>query len=141
VNSECDIRVARVALDTIVAHAREEAPAECCGLLLGAGRSIADAARARNAAGDPRSRFVIDPKDHIDLRREARSRGLDVLGFYHSHPRSSAGPSPTDLAEASYPGHLYLIVSLAAEPPEVGIYRLDAGGGGNFLHLPFVTDG
>ena len=133
--------LARAALEALVAHAREQAPDECCGLLLGTASSITEAVRAGNLSDRPRSRFLIDPKDHIDLRRNARARGLEVLGFYHSHPRSAAVPSPIDLAEAAYPGHLYLIVSLAAEPPEVAVYRLDEGGGGNFLRLPFVTVG
>src|SRR6478736_10372981 len=90
-------------VDAVLAHAREAAPAECCGLLLGTGSSVVAAARARNTASDPTRRFEIDPQDHIDARREARGRGLAVLGFYHSHPRSPAVPSPTDLAEASYP--------------------------------------
>jgi proteasome lid subunit RPN8/RPN11 len=79
-------------LRTIVDHAREAAPAECCGLLVGDSGEIVDAIRTRNIAGD-RSRFLIDPKDHIDGRRDARRRGLEVVGFYHSH-RSELSRSP-----------------------------------------------
>jgi proteasome lid subunit RPN8/RPN11 len=135
------VTLERAALETLVAHAREEAPNECCGVLLGTASSIAEAARTRNIADQPRSRFLIDPKDYIDLRRSARARRLEVLGFYHSHPASPAVPSPTDRAEAAYPGHLYLIVGLAAEPPDVAIYRLDESDGGNFLRLSVVTVG
>ena len=131
--------MARAALDAIVTHAREAAPAECCGLLLGTRSAIAEAAPAKNVADVPRSRFVIDPKDHIEGRRDARRRGLEVVGFYHSHPRSAAVPSAADRAEASYPGHLYLIVSLAVEPPDIGLFSLDGTENGNFLRLPFVT--
>jgi len=134
-------RVARAALDSIVAHAREAAPAECCGLLLGHDGVVVEAVRTLNVAADQRSRFVIDPKEHIDHRREARRRGFDVAGFYHSHPRSAVSPSAIDRAEASYADHLYLIVSLAHEPPEVGLFRLDPANAGNFLRLPFVTVG
>jgi desampylase len=133
------MRVARAALEAIIAHAREAAPAECCGLLLGCDGAVVEALRTRNVADEPLARFVIDPKDHIDHRREARRRGLDVAGFYHSHPRSAASPSVTDSAEASYPDHLYLIVSLAQEPPDVGLFKLDRAGAGNFRRLPFVT--
>ena len=91
--------------------------------------------RTRNASEDP-ARFVVDPEDHIRGRREARSRGLEVVGFYHSHPRSPALPSETDRAEASYPGYLYLIVSLAVEPHDVKLYTLV---GGEFLDVAFVT--
>ena len=109
-----------------MSHARETAPAECCGLLLGAGDAITETARTRNLSADP-NRFEVHPEDHIHTRRNARSRGLEVLGFYHSHPRSAATPSPTDLAEASYPGHLYLIVGGAAEPADVRLYRFESG--------------
>ena len=138
---ESGIRVARAAIDAIVAHAREAAPAECCGLLLGTASTVAEAARMTNIADDPGSRFVIDPKDHIDGRRRARTRGHEVVGFYHSHPLSPARPSPADLAEAAYPGHLYVIVSLVDEPPDVRLFQLDEGAGRNFLRLPFVTVG
>jgi proteasome lid subunit RPN8/RPN11 len=135
------MRVARAALETIIAHAREAAPAECCGLLLGRDGAVVEAVRTRNVADHQLSRFVIDPKEHIDRRRDARRRGLDVAGFYHSHPQSPASPSSADGAEANYPDHLYLIVSLAQEPPDVGLFRLDPADRGNFLRLPFVTVG
>src|SRR5438552_2120995 len=89
-------------LEVIMAHARAAAPGECCGILIGNDDSIDEAVRAQNIADGP-SRFLIDPKDHIDARRAARGRGLEVLGFYHSHPHSPAWPSPTDVAEAAYP--------------------------------------
>jgi proteasome lid subunit RPN8/RPN11 len=119
--------VRRAALDAAIAHARETAPAECCGMLLGTPDVVMEARPARNLATDPH-RFLIDPKDHIDARREARARAFDVVGFYHSHPHSAAVPSETDLAEASYPHHLYLIVGLAGEQPDSRLYRLDDRG-------------
>jgi len=128
--------VARAAIDAVVAHARAAAPDECCGLLLGTTGDIVGARPARNAADDARRRYVVDPKDHFDGRRDARARGLEVVGFYHSHPRSPAAPSETDRAEASYDDYLYLIVGLAAEPPQVACFRLERG---NFLEVPFVT--
>jgi desampylase len=113
--------------DAVVAHAREAVPNECCGLLLGRGDEIVEAVRARNIAIDPAARFLIEPKDHFDGMRAARQRGLEVVGFYHSHPRSPAEPSARDLAELSYPDHLYVIVSLYAEPVEVGLFRFARG--------------
>jgi proteasome lid subunit RPN8/RPN11 len=112
----------RAVRDDVIAHARETAPAECCGLLVGSAREIVAAVRAANLADNP-SRFLIDPKDHIRARRDARAGGLDVVGFYHSHPHSDARPSPTDLAEASYENHLYVIVSLTGEAADVRLYR------------------
>lgn len=120
----------------MVRHAREAAPDECCGLLLGRDDEIVEALAARNSADQPASRFVIDPRDHIRARREARARALEVVGFYHSHPRSSPEPSARDLDEFTYPGHLYAIVSLRGEPAEVSLFRFDAG---NFQRVSFVT--
>jgi proteasome lid subunit RPN8/RPN11 len=132
------VRLSNAGLRKIVAHARAVAPAECCGLLLGAAGTITDAIAARNVAASPSTRFLIDSKDHIDGRREARRRGVEVVGFYHSHPRSAAQPSETDVSEASYPDHLYLIVSLEADPPDVAVFRLDRG---RFEPVPFVRVG
>jgi len=129
------LRIAECGLRTIIEHAREAAPAECCGLLLGRGDEIVEAVRTRNIAAQP-TRFLIDPKDHIDGRREARRRGLEVVGFYHSHPHSPAEPSATDRAEAAYADHVYLIVSLASDPPAVSAFTLE---GGNFRARPLVT--
>jgi desampylase len=125
-----------VALAGIVAHARAAKPAECCGMLIGNGTSVTAAVPARNIADRP-TRFLIDPQDHLDAIRDARARGLEVLGFYHSHPHSAPVPSETDRAEASYPDLVYLIASLATEPPGIRLFRFT---GGNFLEVPFVTD-
>ena len=112
----------RAVRDAVIAHARETAPAECCGVLIGTATAIVEAVRASNLADSP-SRFLIDPQDHIRARRDARARGLDVIGFYHSHPRSDAQPSATDLAEASYEDCFYVIVGLTAETVDVRLYR------------------
>jgi proteasome lid subunit RPN8/RPN11 len=124
------------ALDAIVTHARQTAPDECCGLLLGQGDAIVDAVRAQNLAGEPAVRFLIDPADHFAARRTARERGLEVVGFYHSHPNSPAEPSERDLAEFTYAGHLYLIVSLRADPAEISLFRFDTG---SFRRASFVA--
>ena len=130
--------LARDARAAVVAHARAAAPNECCGLLLGLGEDIVEAVRTRNIADDAAKRFLIDPADHVAGRRDARQRGLDVVGFYHSHPASPPEPSARDLAEFTYPGHLYAIVSLRAEPAEVSLFRFDEG---NFRRVSFVTVG
>jgi proteasome lid subunit RPN8/RPN11 len=119
----------------VVAHAREAVPGECCGMLIGTFDGIVAAVRAINRA-DSLSRFLVDPADHIRARREARAAGLDVVGFYHSHPHSDARPSPTDLAEASYVNHLYLIVGLADESADVRLYRFT---GAAFEAMPVVV--
>jgi proteasome lid subunit RPN8/RPN11 len=115
------------AVDAIVAHAQETAPDECCGLLVGAGDRIDQAIRARNLERGP-ARYRIDPRDHIALMKRLRGSDRDVIGAYHSHPRSSAAPSASDVAEAFYPDFVYLILSLmTANQPECRAWRLRDG--------------
>jgi proteasome lid subunit RPN8/RPN11 len=111
---ESGFRVAESVLHAVTAHARAAAPRECCGMLIGAGNAIRESMPAANLAGKP-TEFLIDPKDHIEALRRARRRGLEVLGFYHSHPQTPAWPSATDVAQAAYPDAVHLIVTLAAE--------------------------
>ena len=131
------IEIRRSVLDDLVAHAREEAPNECCGVLIGSAQRIDRAVRARNALDSP-TRYQIDPRDQIAAIRGARERGECVVGFYHSHPSSAPAPSETDRAEASYPGQCYLIVSPGgpASAPEIRAFQLQ--GSGNFLPIALV---
>ena len=116
-----------VVRDAVVAHAREAAPAECCGVLVGTATQITAAVPAANLSDDP-NRFLLDPKDHVRARRDARAAGLEIVGFYHSHPHSPAEPSETDRAEAwLYPDHLHLIVGLESEAADVRLYRFIDG--------------
>ena len=114
-------------IDAIVAHARETAPDECCGLLVGTKSAIDEAVRTRNLEAGP-SRYQVDPADHIALMKRLRGSGRTIVGAYHSHPRSSAMPSASDVAEAFYPDFVYLIVSLAApNRPECRAWRIRDG--------------
>jgi proteasome lid subunit RPN8/RPN11 len=122
-------------LDEVAAHAHDALPAECCGVLLGRLDDVVDAVRTRNLSDDP-NRYQLDPKDHIAARRAARDRGLDVVGFYHSHPHSEPEPSIADLAEATYPGHLYLIARPLPEGAKVRVFRF---GRGAFQEVGFIT--
>ena len=104
-----DLRVTRAALDGMRATARDSAPDECCGLLLGRER-IEEARPAANVAAEPRRRFEIDPQALVDAHRVARNGGPEIIGYYHSHPAGSATPSITDRAMASGDGRVWAIV-------------------------------
>ena len=82
---------------------REASPGECCGVLLGRHGEVVEAVRVRNLS-DNRTRYLLDPAGHLAAQRDGRARGVDVLGFYHSHPHSPAVPSETDVAEAAVGG-------------------------------------
>lgn len=120
----------------MLAHAREEAPRECCGLLLGTAGAVAEVWPARNELPGISS-YRIDPRDHFAAIRRARSAGLSILGAYHSHPRSAPEPSARDLEDA-WPELVYVIVSLeeASRSRPVRAWRLMTG---NFAEVALVT--
>jgi proteasome lid subunit RPN8/RPN11 len=123
-----NVEIAAEARAAILAHARDTAPFECCGLLVGRAGRIERAVPARNLAERP-TRYLLDPADHIRVRRAAREAGETVLGFYHSHPTSAPVPSSTDLDEASYPEAIYLIAGAgpAGVLSDIRAYRIDRG--------------
>jgi proteasome lid subunit RPN8/RPN11 len=112
------LRLSREEYDALRQHGEETYPYECCGLLLGhldedGTRVVTSTARAGNTRTDsPHNRYNIDPLDQIRIQREARERGEDVIGYYHSHPDHPARWSSTDLAEAHWPGVSYVITSV-----------------------------
>lgn len=98
------------------AWARADYPHEACGLLAGrqtGGRCEVSAVfQARNLATDrAHDRYRLDPEDYLAIDREARARGLDVVGVWHTHPDHPARPSQTDLA-AAWPRMSYLILAV-----------------------------
>jgi len=113
-------------------HGRETYPNECCGFLLGAlgGEKVAEIARASNAREDSlTNRYLIPPVEFVRVQRDADARGLDIVGFYHSHPDHPAQPSAFDQAHA-WPGYAYLITAIAhGEPEDLRGFRLDHVGG------------
>lgn len=118
----------RDAIRAVVLHARRARPREACGLLVGAGARVAFAVPIRNIARG-RTRFRLDPAEHIALRRVLRAvtPAVEILGVYHSHPRGAARPSDTDVAEALYPTWVHLIVGLAGRTPAVRAFRIARG--------------
>jgi proteasome lid subunit RPN8/RPN11 len=122
-------------LAAMIEHARREAPLECCGLLLGTPGRLEECVPTRNAMASE-TRYLIDPAEHFAVIKRVRPGGRDILGAYHSHPRSPAIPSPTDREEAHYEDFLYLIISLAdPASPDVRGYRLNQG---NFVPVALV---
>ena len=101
----------------IRAHGEETFPHECCGFLLGAlsasgGRCCGATQRMANETAEtPERRFLITPRAYLAADRAARQRGLDIVGFYHSHPDHPAEPSAFDL-EHAWPNLSYIIVSV-----------------------------
>jgi proteasome lid subunit RPN8/RPN11 len=95
----------------MLAHARASYPEECCGVMLGAGEEVRLALPMENTAESRRTRYEIRPEDLLEATREARERGLGLVGVYHSHPDRDAYFSETDLKNCC-PWYLYLVLSI-----------------------------
>ncbi len=112
--------------DRIVEAATEGAPEEVCGVLggeFGADWSrVRSAYRATNVADEPRRRYRIDPEESLELFERIEDRDEAIVGFYHSHPRGPAEPSPVDREAAAWPDRSYLLVSLEPDA-EVSSWR------------------
>jgi proteasome lid subunit RPN8/RPN11 len=118
-------------VEALVAHARAEDPNEACGLIIG-DRPAADGGVAlrfeptRNKAASP-YRYEIDPDDLLRLTIETDDADQVFWAIVHSHVRSPAYPSPTDVGLAFYPDALYILVSLAEDEPALGAFRMVGG--------------
>ena len=112
------LQVPRAVYEAIRAHGEETYPHECCGALVGKstpeGWLVAGAVRAGNTRTDSaHNRYNIAPLELVKIEREARRQGLDIAGFYHSHPDHPAQWSTTDFAEAHWLGCSYVITEVA----------------------------
>ena len=106
------LQVAREAAEAIRTHGREAYPHECCGALLGIEGEVSEVFALPNTTEEgPRRRFLVRPDDYRAAERGASDRGLELLGFYHSHPDHPARPSQYDLDHA-WPYFAYIIVSV-----------------------------
>ena len=112
------IRLNEQHIAAITSHAEKDYPNECGGLLLGAfengDKKVVDTLPMKNTAAveTQHDRVLIDPRDLMLAEREARIRGLDIVGYYHSHPDDEAVPSQFDLDHA-LPVWSYIIVSVS----------------------------
>lgn len=122
------MRIAQSLIDEIVAHSLDDLPNECCGLIGGGEERMRSVHRARNAAATW-LRYEVHPSDQIRIMDQIEADGEDLVGIYHSHTKSEAYPSQTDvnLAEA-WPDPLYLICSVAdRQAPVVRAFAIRDG--------------
>ena len=110
------LEISKEDADTIRDHGEETFPHECCGFMLGEAngenRRVTELLRADNVREEEakHNRFLISPEDYLKGEKAARAKGLDVIGFYHSHPNAPAKPSQYDL-DHGWPWYSYVIVS------------------------------
>jgi proteasome lid subunit RPN8/RPN11 len=139
------LRLSQAQIEAIRQHGVRDYPNECCGILLGRldgeWKQVSEVIALKNLRQEPekaqelmplespeseseRNRFLIDPREQLRVEREARARGLEVLGYYHSHPDHPALPSSYD-REHAWPWYSYAIVSVVAgEPKELASWVL-----------------
>ncbi len=126
------MKIRRSAIEAIEAHGAEGYPDEICGIMLGAQADhvVTEVRRARNIIVErSQDRYEIDPRDHIRIQREADATGLDIVGYYHSHPDHPARASRFD-TERAWSGYVYVIVSIqGGKPVDANAFVAEQDGG------------
>jgi proteasome lid subunit RPN8/RPN11 len=129
------VRISRALLDEVIAHARADAPNECCGMIASRDGEAVAVHRATNTAASP-LRYIMDPNEQYRIQDAIESDGLDLGAIYHSHTRSDPIPSQTDINLAtlpgtglpSFPGTLYVIVGVKSDEDDVRVWAIADGG-------------
>jgi proteasome lid subunit RPN8/RPN11 len=120
------MRISRELYDQIVAHARADAPNECCGMIASRDEEAIKVYPAANAAASP-LRYEIDGAEQYRIQMAIDDEKLDLGAIYHSHTRSPPYPSQTDINLAFYPDALYVIVGLADGDADVRAFAIRDG--------------
>jgi [CysO sulfur-carrier protein]-S-L-cysteine hydrolase len=121
------LKLSRDFEEAITSQALDEYPNEACGLLAGSDGVATKIYPTANAERSP-VLYRVDPAEQFRVFREIEEEGLDLVGIYHSHTRSPAYPSATDVAQAYYPEAVYVIVSLAdRDAPDFRGFRIEDG--------------
>ena len=117
-----ELRLPKRFADEMVAHCEEGRPNEACGILAQKDGDLVAHFAMLNAATSP-VRYGLDPREQFAVYREMDENGWELAGVYHSHTRTEAYPSPTDvrLASEDVP---YVIVSLASTPASIRAFRI-----------------
>ncbi len=119
------MRISQSLIDEMVAHARDDLPNECCGMIGGRDGEATTVIRVANSAASP-LRYEMDPQGQYNALKSIEDAGDELLAIYHSHTKSAAYPSQTDVNQAvAWPDQVYAIVSLAdPDAPDVKAYLL-----------------
>jgi [CysO sulfur-carrier protein]-S-L-cysteine hydrolase len=120
------MKLSKEQIDELIAHAREEAPNECCGMIGAVDGRATTIYRASNAEGSP-LRYNLDPADQFRIMTAMEDREEELAAIYHSHTKSPAYPSQTDINLAAYPDALYVIVSLKEGEEPIRAFEIRDG--------------
>jgi proteasome lid subunit RPN8/RPN11 len=138
-----ELKLTHLLADEMVAHCLEGRPHEACGLLGSQDGVVVKVFRMTNVSASP-VRYSLDPKEQFAVYRALDDNGWELGGVFHSHTRTEAYPSPTDVRMASEDVP-YVIVSLAHDPPDIKAFRIlkekwDSDSG-EIVEVPVVLDG
>ncbi len=118
------MRIARRYIDEIVAHSRDDAPNEACGLVAARDGEVTGVHRVTNTFASP-LRFELDPIEQYKITERIEEAGEEMIGSYHSHTKSEAYPSQTDVNQWDpWPELVHLICSIAGEEPVVRAFKV-----------------
>ena len=123
------IKIDKQSVDAMIAHARDDLPNECCGILAGQDGQVLKLYRMSNVEASP-FRFSMNPLEIARVDTEAGDNDWELLAIYHSHTRSEAYPSDTDVRIAGgtsqlWPDVRYVLVSLMdANAPQVRLFDI-----------------
>lgn len=137
------LTIAKKFADDMIAHARQDDPNECCGILAGSDDVVRRQYRITNTVASP-VRYLMDPQQQLNAMLDAERNDWDVMAFYHSHTHSAAYPSPTDVRMAQQSGWLgddvyYILVSLEDKAnPHIRAFRIQPNG--DIQEQPFTHD-
>ncbi|MHB1488180.1 MAG: M67 family metallopeptidase [Acidimicrobiales bacterium] len=133
------LRLTSLVQAQIIGHCYDGLPDEACGLVAGpAGLGNASVCYPTANVAHSARVYTVDPLDHLKADRDAESRGLEIIGVFHSHTHTDAYPSPTDVAQAPDPAWHYILVSLRDDAPVLRSYRIIDG---NISEEPVVVEG
>ncbi len=121
------IKIPKKNIEDMISHARSVYPQECCGLLAGNSGIASNTYRMTNTNQSQIS-YLMEPKEQFVALKDMRKKGIEMIAIYHSHPKTDAEPSITDINLAYYPDAYYIILSLA-EPmrPDIRAHRIIDG--------------
>ena len=135
--------IPKTVLASMISHALETDPEECCGVLIGDDDKAEQARRIRNAHSEPIRRYEMPPMDLMRAESEAEAKGRKIVAIYHSHTHTQAYPSQTDVNNAVqswWTEPYYVLISLVEKTrPIVRAFRISDDA--SVTEIPIATDG
>ncbi len=135
--------IPKTVLASMISHALEADPEECCGVLIGDDDKAEQARRIRNAHSEPIRRYEMPPMDLMRAESEAEAKGRKIVAIYHSHTHTQAYPSQTDVNNAVqswWTEPYYVLISLVEKTrPIVRAFRISDDA--SVTEIPIATDG